>query len=184
MVRYFGQLQNYQLGRLGQKMGMRSLATVAIASPLFLASIARAQQALPPPPGISNSNELPSLTPVPPPQAAPLPPASVTPLPQESIYQAPAPVPPLMPGGISPQGVMPEIRSSYYQVVVPTRPEDFSTIANKMVSMGVRPDAIQARKAPIGPHLAVGPFVNLGEAESVSGFLRSGGMDARVFFQK
>jgi len=177
MVRHSQQ----KLGRGFERIGMVALAIV---TPMLLSSVVRAQQALPPPPGFDSS--LPSLTPVPPPtQGYSMPPASVSPLPQESIYQAPAPVPTLAaPTGISPQGVVPQVRTSYYQVVVPTRPENFSLVANKMMSMGVRPDAIQARKVPIGPHIAVGPFVNVGEAESVSTYLRSGGMDARVFFQK
>ncbi len=119
----------------------------------------------------------------------------MAPLPQESIYQAPAPLPGMAPGGfpgatvtppmgMPPQMGAPQIRASYYQVVVPTRPENFATVANKMLSMGVRPEAIQARKAPIGPHLAIGPFVDMREAESVSSYLRAGGMDARVFFQR
>ncbi len=170
--------------------------TVAIAAPFMVSSVSRAQQALPPPPTIPGASmELPSLAPVPPPNQG----VSVAPLPQESIYQAPAPLPGMAPTmapgafpgatvtppmGMSPQMGAPQMRASYYQVVVPTRPENFATIANKMLSMGVRPDAIQARRAPIGPHLAVGPFVDIKEAESVSSYLRAGGMDARVFFQR
>lgn len=166
---------------------------LAIGTVMTGASAGQAQQALPPPPAIPNNMDLPSLAPVPAPiQGMPMPPpAGVPTLPQESMYPAPVPAPTVMPPGvgtmptgIAPQGVMPEMRTSFYQVVVPTRMEDFATIANKMVAMGVRPDAIQAKKAPLGPHLAVGPFINLGEAEGVSQYLRSGGMDARVFFNR
>lgn len=168
------------------------LAGVAIVSPFSLGSVGRAQQALPPPPAVPNASsfpmggELPSLAPVPPPmQGVPtLPPASVTPLPQESIYQPNAPVPGMVPGMNTSAGTMPGVKSSHYQVVVPSRPEEFSAIANKMVSMGVRPDAIQAKRAPLGPHLSVGPFIDQREAEGVSQYLRSGGMDARVFFNR
>lgn len=169
-------------------LNLRRMAlVVAIALPVIVGSEGQAQQALPPPPSIPANNELPSLAPVAPPTPGMMmpPPAGLPPLPQESVYQAPFSAPTMMPGAtVTPPAVMPEIRTSYYQVVVPTRTEDFATIANKMVAMGVRPDAIQAKKAPLGPHLAVGPFVNLGEAEGVSTYLRSGGMDARVFFQR
>jgi len=150
---------------------------VAIATPIVLTAETRAQQALPPPPlAPSNTNALPSLAPVPPPnQGLQMPaPAGLSPLPQGAAFQTP---------GMAPPG-MPEVKMSHYQVVVPTRGEEFATIANKMVSMGVRPDAIQARKAPLGPHLAVGPFLDFAEAQSVSSYLRSGGMDARVYFQR
>lgn len=184
-----------QLRSCGVRLGMRvnlkgtaiALVMATISAPLMM-SAGQAQQALPPPPSVPNSNELPSLAPVaaPPSQGILMPPPAGLPtLPQESVYQATPPLPGTVPGmGISPSGAMPELRASYYQVVVPTRTEDFATIANKMMAMGVRADAIQARKAPIGPHLAVGPFVNLGEAEGVSSYLRAGGMDARVFFNR
>lgn len=75
-------------------------------------------------------------------------------------------------------------RAPFYQVVVPTQPEQFSTIANRMISMGVKPEAIQSKRVPLGPHLAVGPFTDHREAESVSQYLRSGGMEARVHYSK
>lgn len=168
------------------------LGGVAIAAPLLITAIGRSQQALPPPPSIPSgaafpgSNELPSLAPVPPPtQGMPMAPAMVPQLPQESIYQAPAPVPSMLPGGsITPPLTPPTIKASFYQVVVPTPPEQFTSITSKMVSMGVRPDAIQANYRPLGPHVAVGPFVDQREAEGISQYLRSGGMDARVFFNR
>lgn len=78
----------------------------------------------------------------------------------------------------------PAFQGSHYQVVVPTRPENFAAIANKMITMGVKPEAIQAKRAPLGPHIAVGPILNEGEAESVSRYLRTGGMDARVYYSR
>lgn len=76
------------------------------------------------------------------------------------------------------------VQGSHYQVVVPTRPENFATLSNKMISMGIKPEAIQAKRAPLGPHIAVGPIFNEGEAESVSRYLRTGGMDARVYYAR
>lgn len=192
MLTHFGSRDTNPLARWS--VGVRVvLSGVAIAMPLVLSSVVRAQQALPPPPAVPNSaafpmgSELPSLAPVPPPtQGMPMaPPAGLPPLPQETIYQPPSTLPGMVPGaGVSQPGVQPVIKTSHYQVVVPSRPEEFSTIANKMMSMGVRPDAIQAKRAPLGPHLAVGPFIDQNEAEGVSRYLRSGGMDARVFFSR
>ncbi|MDX2228451.1 MAG: hypothetical protein NW220_02350 [Leptolyngbyaceae cyanobacterium bins.349] len=186
MVRQWSN-EHRDLGRARRLAGLGGMMATAIAALGVSSAVARAQQALPPPPAFPNGSALPSLAPVPPPTQGVqmVPPAGFPALPQESIYQPPAPQPGGFPGAsVTPPVTMPEIKMSYYQVVVPTRPENFGAIANKMVSMGVRPEAIQAKKAPLGPHLAVGPFINLGEAEGVSTYLRSGGMDARVFFQR
>lgn len=168
------------------------LGGVAIAAPLLVTAVGRAQQALPPPPSIPSGaafpggNELPSLAPVPPPtQGMPMAPTMVPPLPQDSFYQTPAPLPGQFPGSsVTPPLTSPTVKASFYQVVVPTRPEQFTLVTSKMVSMGVRPDAIQTSYRPLGPHVAVGPFVDQREAEGVSQYLRSGGMDARVFFTR
>lgn len=69
-----------------------------------------------------------------------------------------------------------------YEVVIPARTEDFNAIANRLVSMGVRPDAIQGKEKPRGPHISVGPYVQAREAEAVSKLLQTSGMDARVFY--
>jgi hypothetical protein len=91
----------------------------------------------------------------------------------------------MLPGGsVTPPLSQPTVKTSFYQVVVPTRPEQFSLVTSKMMSMGVRPDAIQTSYRPLGPHVAVGPFVDQKEAEGVSQYLRSSGMDARVFFAR
>jgi hypothetical protein len=87
--------------------------------------------------------------------------------------------------GINPQAVVQDLaKIPHFQVVVPTSPNNFGTITTKMVAMGVRPEAIQAKRAPLGPHVSVGPFIQQGEAESVSRYLRAGGMDARVYYAR
>jgi hypothetical protein len=48
--------------------------------------------------------------------------------------------------------------------------------------MGVRPDAIQGREKPRGPHIAIGPYMEVREAEAMSKLLQASGMDARVFY--
>lgn len=69
-----------------------------------------------------------------------------------------------------------------YEVVIPARREDFNAIANRLMSMGVSPAAIQGREKPRGPHVVVGPYAQVREAEAMSKLLQSNGMDARVFY--
>ncbi|HEY9617786.1 MAG TPA: hypothetical protein V6C64_13145 [Microcoleaceae cyanobacterium] len=71
-----------------------------------------------------------------------------------------------------------------YLVIVPTQATEFATLTDQMVRMGVRADAIQAKTAPLGPHLAIGPFAQQSEANYVSDYLRRGGMDARVYYER
>jgi hypothetical protein len=89
------------------------------------------------------------------------------------------------PNSINPNAMNAEMpRVSHYEVVVPTPEANYAMITNKMMAMGVRPEAIQTKRSPNGPHVAVGPFIQQREAESVSSYLRSGGMDARVFYSR
>ena len=69
-----------------------------------------------------------------------------------------------------------------YFVVIPGNPEDLPDIAAQVVQLGIRRSAVNQREAPRGPHIAVGPFYNRGDAERWSNYLRSVGMDARVHF--
>jgi hypothetical protein len=75
-------------------------------------------------------------------------------------------------------------KSPHFEVVVPTGSENFGMVTNKLMSMGVKPEAIQAKQVPLGPHVAVGPFSEINEARSVSSYLRTGGLDARVYYAK
>jgi hypothetical protein len=71
-----------------------------------------------------------------------------------------------------------------YEVVIPARTEDFNAIANRLMGMGVSPAAIQGREKPRGPHVVVGPYVQVREAEAMSKLLQVNGMDARVFYAR
>lgn len=73
-------------------------------------------------------------------------------------------------------------RSRAYFVIIPGGSEDLPDIAAKVVQMGIRQSAINQRDSPRGAHVAVGPFDSRGEAERWSSYLRSLGMDARVYF--
>ncbi len=87
--------------------------------------------------------------------------------------------------GMNPNAMNADLpRVPFYQVVVPTPSSNYGIITNKMITMGVRPEAIQTKRSPNGPHVAVGPFTQQAEAASVSSYLRSGGMDARVFYTR
>ncbi len=69
-----------------------------------------------------------------------------------------------------------------YFVVIPGHPRDLANIADQVVRLGVGRNAVNQRALPRGPHIAVGPFDERGEAERWSSYLRSVGMDARVYF--
>jgi hypothetical protein len=50
--------------------------------------------------------------------------------------------------------------------------------------MGVRQDMMQEKTARQGPYLSIGPFATYQEASQLNRYLRQGGMDARIFYQK
>lgn len=78
-----------------------------------------------------------------------------------------------------------ENRGRGYLVVVPARREDLPQLRDQAVQMGIRRTSIRMRERPLGPHLAIGPFSQIGEAESAKRFLRDRGrMDARVYFDQ
>ena len=72
--------------------------------------------------------------------------------------------------------------SRSYFVIIPGQPRDLPEIAAEVVRQGVSRAAVSQRKAPRGPHVAVGPFDSRGEADRWSSYFRSVGMDARVYF--
>lgn len=69
-----------------------------------------------------------------------------------------------------------------YFVVIPGDTEDLPNIEAEVMTLGIGQSAVSQRKAPRGPHVAIGPFDNRGEANRWSNYLRSIGMDARVYF--
>ena len=74
------------------------------------------------------------------------------------------------------------VRSRAYFVVIPGRREDLNRITNRLVQMGVRRSAVRSRQAPLGSHVAIGPFADRGVAEGLSSNLQDSGMDARVYY--
>ncbi len=73
---------------------------------------------------------------------------------------------------------------SPYLVIIPGSSQDLDPLTAQAVRLGVRRDAIQQRKAPLGPHLEIGPFTQRQDAEESNRYLRQKGMDARVFFNR
>lgn len=69
-----------------------------------------------------------------------------------------------------------------YFVVIPGSRNDLPNIADLIIQQGVRRNAVYERSGPRGPHVAVGPFDERGKADRWSNYLRSVGMDARVYF--
>lgn len=69
-----------------------------------------------------------------------------------------------------------------YFVVIPGNREDLPNIEAEVMALGIGQSAVSRREAPRGPHVAIGPFDDRGEANRWSNYLRSIGMDARVYF--
>ncbi|MEO1126590.1 MAG: hypothetical protein AAFX95_21330 [Cyanobacteria bacterium J06639_16] len=74
--------------------------------------------------------------------------------------------------------------SSAYYVIVPSGHQTAPVLRNQIVDMGVSSNLVQTRTVPFGPHVAVGPFSNRGEANEWNQYLNGFGMDARVHFQR
>lgn len=70
-----------------------------------------------------------------------------------------------------------------YLVVVPADRSSLSALSQQAMRLGIRQDAIQQKDAPLGPHLQIGPFPSHGEAKEINRYLRSAGMDARIYFK-
>ena len=75
-----------------------------------------------------------------------------------------------------------EIDGVAYFVVVPGSKDYLPDIAAQMIRLGFPENAVAQRNSPRGPHVAIGPFAEQSEAERWTSFLRSNGMDARVYF--
>lgn len=71
-----------------------------------------------------------------------------------------------------------------YLVIVPADRASLPVLSQQAVRLGIRQDAIQQRDAPLGPHLQIGPFPSHGEAKEINRYLRSAGMDARIYFKR
>ena len=73
-------------------------------------------------------------------------------------------------------------RDPAYYVVIPGEKQDLPEIATKIQGLGVESAGISLREAPRGPHVAVGPFTERYEARRWNSYLRSRGINARIYF--
>jgi hypothetical protein len=71
-----------------------------------------------------------------------------------------------------------------YLVVIPGKSEELGKLANQALQLGAQPEAIQQREAPLEPHVAIGPYDDRNQAESLSRHLRRNGLDARVIYRR
>lgn len=74
--------------------------------------------------------------------------------------------------------------TSRYLVVVPGSRKELTVLAERVIRMGIRQEAIQEKNAPLGPHLEIGPFAQHSDAKKISQFLNGGGFDSRVYYSR
>ena len=72
--------------------------------------------------------------------------------------------------------------SKFYFVVIPEGKANLAEIEAQLIGLGLTQEAVRPREQPRGSHVAVGPFANRNEAERWNNYIRSFGMDARVYY--
>jgi hypothetical protein len=76
---------------------------------------------------------------------------------------------------------LPQNANSYF-AIVPSSRQDLQKLTARITQLGISPTSITTREVGLGTHIAVGPFFTKVEAERWSSYLRSYGMDSRVYF--
>ena len=72
-----------------------------------------------------------------------------------------------------------------YYVVVPGDRADLPDFRDRAIRLGVQQNSIQLRERPLGPHLAVGPFAQRQQAETMGRYLKDRGqLDTRIYFDR
>lgn len=74
--------------------------------------------------------------------------------------------------------------TSRYVVVIPGNQNELPGLADRVIRMGIRQEAIQEKSAPLGPHLEIGPFAQHSDAKKISQFLNGGGLDSQVYYNR
>lgn len=80
-----------------------------------------------------------------------------------------------LPGGNSARG---------YYVIVPGDRSELSSLRDRAIRLGVQRNSIQLRERPLGPHLALGPFAERQQAETMGRYLKDKGLDTRIYFDR
>ncbi|ANV83819.1 hypothetical protein AWQ21_05150 [Picosynechococcus sp. PCC 7003] len=78
----------------------------------------------------------------------------------------------------------PPVVSSHggYFIAIPSRGQG-QDIQDQLRRMGIQQDLIEAKSAPRGPHIAIGPFAQREEAELMNVRVRLMDLDGRLYFQ-
>ncbi len=72
-----------------------------------------------------------------------------------------------------------------YYVVVPGDRADLPDLRDRAIRLGIQRASIQLRERPLGPHLAVGPFAQRQQAETMGRYLKDRGqLDTRIYFDR
>jgi hypothetical protein len=71
-----------------------------------------------------------------------------------------------------------------YYVVMPANQADLPQVRDQALRLGVPQNLMTLRDRPHGPHVAVGPFAKKQDAEAVESYLRKGGLEPRVYFDR
>lgn len=76
------------------------------------------------------------------------------------------------------------VATSRYIVVIPGNQNELPGLADRVIRMGIRQEAIQEKSTPLGPHLEIGPFAQHSDAKKISQFLNGGGLDSQVYYNR
>ncbi|MBU7583342.1 MAG: hypothetical protein KAF91_10620 [Nostoc sp. TH1S01] len=78
-----------------------------------------------------------------------------------------------------------ENRSNRYYVVIPGKTQDLPVIADAIIRGSGYSSLVQERQKPLGPHVAVGPFAERGDADRWNKYVRDLGFgNARVYYSR
>lgn len=78
-----------------------------------------------------------------------------------------------------------EIRNNRYYVVIPGKTQDLPVIADTIIRKSGYSSLVQERQKPFGPHVAVGPFAERGDADRWNKYVRDLGFgDSRVYYSR
>lgn len=148
----------------------------------------RSSAAPPPSPAIVSSSPA-TGSDIPPPDMLP-----VVPVPREVVFGQEVPnfdtnLPPAPPtrNAPPPQVAAARLGGSPYYVVIPGRGQNLSSISGQVRRLGEglsMAQVVNERSGPFGDHVLVGPFVDRNAAERWNDYLRSFGMDARVYYRR
>ncbi|MBV5261020.1 hypothetical protein FLX56_21635 [Synechococcus moorigangaii CMS01] len=85
-------------------------------------------------------------------------------------------------GDLTADSFTPNSSQGRYFVAIPTRGQE-QEIQSQLQRMGIQQSLIEARTAPRGPHIAIGPFAVREEAELMNVRVRLMELDGRLYFQ-